>query len=83
MGQNIQEKINTSKKFTIKNFAFKNRESGTWPASESAIWALKARAPDNGFGKAFIHVGRRVLVDEDRFWEAVTHLQEAPNARNK
>lgn len=56
MGQNIQEKvINSSKKFTVKSFALKNRESGAWPNSESAIWALQARAPENDFGEAFIH----------------------------
>ena len=39
MGQNIQEeKIDSSKKFTVKNFALKNREAGAWPGSESAIW---------------------------------------------
>ena len=82
MGQNTQVMIiNSSKKFTVKSFALKNRESGAWPNSESAIWALKARAPENGFGKAFIHVGRRVLVDEDRFWEAVANLQEAPQCQ--
>lgn len=81
MGQNIQEeKINSSKKFTVKNFALKNREAGAWPNSESAIWALKARAPENGFGEAFIHVGRRVLIDEDKFWKAIARLQEANNA---
>ncbi len=84
MGQDTQEKtINNSKKFTVKSFALKNRESGAWPHSESAIWALKARTPENGFGKAFIHIGRRVLVDEDRFWEAVANLQGAKNASNR
>ena len=79
MGPNSQDKINSSKKFTVKSFALKNRESGAWPNSESTIWAIKARAPENGFGHAFFHVGRRVLIDEDRFWEAVAMLQEAKN----
>jgi len=84
MGQNIQEeKINSSKKFTVKNFALKNREAGAWPSSESAIWALKARAPENGFGEAFIHVGRRVLVVEQKFWEAVSRLQEAKDVSGR
>lgn len=82
MGQNTQE-ISNSKKFTVKSFALKNREGGAWPSSESAIWALKARAPENGFAKAFIHVGRRVLVDEERFWEAVAMLQESKNVSNR
>lgn len=79
MGPNTQDKNNSSKKFTVKGFALKNRESGAWPNSESAIWALKARAAENGFGHAFVHVGRRVLVDEQKFWEAVAMLQEAKN----
>lgn len=66
----------TNKKYTVKNFALKNREEGTWPDSEHSIWALKAGSPTNGFSKAFIQVGRRVLIDEDKFWEAITCLQE-------
>lgn len=84
MGQNAQDiTISNSKKFTVKNFAHKNQESGAWPNSESTIWALKARAPENGFANAFIHVGRRVLVDEERFWEAVAKLQEAKNVSKR
>jgi hypothetical protein len=80
MGQNTQEKmINSSSKFTVKNFAMRNRESGAWPSSESAIWALKAHAHENGFGEAFIHVGRRVLIDEGKFWDAVDKLQKVKN----
>jgi hypothetical protein len=63
-------------KFTVKNFALKNRESGAWPSSESAIYSLKRFSPENGFGEAFIKVGRRVLIDEDKFWEAVALLQK-------
>lgn len=68
---------NSSKKFTVKSFALKNREVGAWPGSESAIWALKARAHENGFAEAFINIGRRVLIDEDKFWEAVNRLQNS------
>jgi hypothetical protein len=73
--------MSTSKKYTVKNFALKNRESGAWPNSESAIWALKARASENGFSEAFIHVGRRVLIDEDKFWEVIARLQESKKGR--
>ena len=58
--------------FTVKNFANKNREQRSWPDSESAIWALRANSPCNGFGEAFITVGRRVLIDEEKFLEAIT-----------
>lgn len=83
----IEEERNSSsisrKCFTVKKFATKNRESGTWPDSESAIWALRAGSPQNGFGNAFITIGRRVLVDEEKFWEAVALLQEGKNVSTK
>jgi hypothetical protein len=66
----------TTNKFTVKNFALKNKESGSWPSSEHAIRSLKANAPANGFGEAFIKVGRRVLIDEEKFWEAIAQLQK-------
>jgi hypothetical protein len=70
----------SKKCFTVKKFAEKNKQEGTWPDSEFSIWALRAGSPQNGFGEAFITVGRRVLVVEQRFWEAVTRLQEVKNA---
>ncbi len=63
--------------FTVKNFAQKNADDGVWPSSEAAIWALRAGAPENGFGDAFLKVGRRVLVAEGKFWAAIELLQEA------
>lgn len=69
--------------FTVKKFAEKNRKQGTWPDSESAIWALRAGAPQNGFGNVFVTVGRRVLIDSERFWETVACLQEAKNASKR
>lgn len=69
----------SDKFFTIKNFAKKNRGTGTWPSSESAIWALRAKSSKNGFGDAFVTIGRRVLIDEEKFWKAIVHLQEAKN----
>ena len=65
--------------FTVKNFAKKNAEVGTWPGSASALWAFRAGAPENGFGESFITVGRRVLIDEEKFWEAISSLQEKKN----
>lgn len=62
---------NNPKLFTVKNFAKKNKEVGIWPGSESAIWALRANSNNNGFSKAFLSIGRRVLIDEEKFWEAV------------
>lgn len=65
--------------FTVKGFTKKNKEHGHWPDSESSIWALRARSPDNGFGEAFVTIGRRVLINEDKFWEAVRRIQEDKN----
>lgn len=72
----------SSKKcFTVKKLAAKNRENGTWPDSEAAIWALRAGSPENGIGKdVFLKVGRRVLVDEEKLWAAISNLQEVKNA---
>lgn len=71
-----------TKLFTVKNFAKKNAEAGAWPGSESAIWALRAGSPINGFGAAFITVGRRVLINEEKFWEAIENLQGMKNGSN-
>ena len=63
--------------FTIKKFAAKNRENGTWPGSEATIWALRSGSPAHGIDKdVFLKVGRRVLVDEEKFWVAISRLQE-------
>jgi hypothetical protein len=80
-----QDNFSTASKkmFTVKKFANKNQQNGTWPDSESAIWAIRAGSPENGFGKAFITVGRRVLIDEENFWEAVSNLQETKNVSQK
>ena len=59
------------------------KEQGCWPDSDSAIWALRAGSPDNGFGEAFVTIGRRVLIDEEKFWEAIARLQEVKNASGK
>jgi len=65
------ENDSISKNYTVKNFAKKNKEAGCWPGSESAIWALRADSPQNGFGEAFFSIGRRVLINEGKFWKAV------------
>lgn len=62
--------------FTVKQFAKKNAISGTWPNSEHAIWAIRADSPKNGFGKVFVKIGRRVLIDVDKWNEAISNLQE-------
>lgn len=76
MEQKEEQQLAKEKLFTVKHFAQRNLEQGTWPSSESAIWALRSGAPQNGFGDVFITVGRRVLVSDLRFWKAVERLQE-------
>jgi hypothetical protein len=71
---------NPRKCYKVRKLAEKNRENGFWPDSEAAIWALRAGAPQNGFGNVFLKVGRTVLVDENELWLAVDRLQEANNA---
>lgn len=80
--ENINSKIQDVARnvFTVKNFVQKNAEKGAWPSSEATVWALRAGSPGNGFGDAFITVGRRVLIDEVKFWAAVIRFQEAKNA---
>lgn len=34
----------------------------------------------NGFAGAFVKVGRRVLIDEDRFFECIDRQNPAPEA---
>lgn len=61
---------------TMAGFAKKNADSGRWPGSTATLWSLRANSSTNGFQKAFITIGRRVLVVEKEFWRAVLELQE-------
>lgn len=58
-----------AKFLTVNQFATENKEIGTWPHNIRVIRGLKERGKTNGFSKAFITVGRRVLIDVDLFWE--------------
>ena len=71
----IEEKKH-SRKMRVRQFAEQNARKGTWPDSQAAIWALRAKTPENGFADAFLKVGGVVLVDENKFWEAVDKLQK-------
>jgi hypothetical protein len=68
---------------TVEKFVKRNEERGTWPGTAAAVWGLRADAPQNGFGKAFVKVGRRVLVDVEEFWKAVYYLQEVKNGSHR
>lgn len=78
-----EKTISTGNFFTVQKFANKNKSQGCWPDTDAAIWALRAGSPENGFGKAFVTIGRRVLIDEIKFCEAIANLQEAKNASSK
>lgn len=60
---------------TVRQFCDKHR--GAWP-SESALRAiiLDASWGKNNFQSAIKRVGRRVLICEGKFWEAVDKMQE-------
>ncbi len=62
---------NEKKFLTVKQFV-KSCEGG-WPSSESALRAiiLDAAWGKNKFQKAFIRIGRRVLIDPIEFWACV------------
>ena len=75
MDQNADKKF-----FTVKQFAKKNREMGSWPGTESVLWALRSEEAENGFSKVFLKIGKRVLIDGEAFWLALTRLQESKHA---
>jgi hypothetical protein len=60
---------------TVRQFCDKHK--GGWP-SESALRAiiLDVDWGKNNFQAAFKRVGRRVLISEKAFWEAVERMQE-------
>ena len=53
--------------FTLRNFASKHPGAFTEP---SLRW-LAFNRDHNGFADAFIKVGRRIFVDENRFFDAI------------
>lgn len=55
---------------TIRRFAEKYSE--TW-SQDSLRW-LRFHDQTNGFEGAFLKVGRRVLIDEERFFAAIRKL---------
>ena len=53
--------LHTFRQFSEKNPAF----------PEGGLRALRFNAEKNGFGPAFVKIGRKVLIDEARFFEIV------------
>jgi hypothetical protein len=56
--------------YTVAQFA--KKQEGKWP-SEGALRALilGAGRGENNFLPAFIRINRRILIDEEKFWECV------------
>lgn len=62
---------------TLKQFAAKHAHLWTIP---SLRW-LRFNDQINGFNGAFVKVGRRLLIDETRFFAAIEQLNSPPVAR--
>jgi hypothetical protein len=56
---------------TIKGFC----SQVSWP-SESAMRSYVYRAPEMGIEGAFVRVGRRVLVDGDKFFKLIQQVED-------
>lgn len=64
----MKESINVNKSqfLTLEQFAQKN----PWP-QESTLRNLYYKRKSNGLEKAFIKVGRRIIVDEEMFFALI------------
>ncbi len=73
----------TSKKLvrTVREFCMKNRESGAWPSSESALRAIIQQGDQSPFAPAIIRYKRRVLIDQET-WEACLARLNTPIAND-
>ena len=56
---------------TLANFAEKHEAF-----TEKSLRWLRFNQTTNGFAPAFVNVGRRVLIDEDCFFECVDRLND-------
>jgi len=56
---------------TVKEFAKKCEELKCWPHSESAIRKIiyDSTLGLNNFSSAIIKGGKRILIDEEKFWK--------------
>jgi len=54
---------------TVREFCLKNRESGAWPSSESAVRAIIQQGQESPFAPAILRYNRRVLIDQVA-WDA-------------
>ena len=54
---------------TVREFCQKNRETGAWPSSESALRAIIQQEEQSSFAPAILRYNRRVLIDQVA-WDA-------------
>lgn len=73
MQSQISRTLLTFRAFAEKNPAF----------PESSLRHLRFNQSQNGFASAFIEIGRRVLIDEERFFFCVDQLQESGLSSHK
>jgi len=53
---------------TIKQFVDKNIEINRWPNTEANVRSLYRRKEVHQLEDAFVKIGGRILVDEERFY---------------
>lgn len=52
---------------SVKQLAHLNAQSGRWPHTERALRHLIFHAEENGFAECIRRIGRRVLIDIDKY----------------
>lgn len=60
-----------SKFLTIRQFAEKHT---AFP--QGGLRALRFNSANNGFAEAFVTVGRKVLINEERFFEIIAQINK-------
>lgn len=60
-----------SRKLTVKDFVKENQELNRYPNTEGTVWNIRQKMCKKGLEKAFVKMGRRVLIDENEFWKAL------------
>lgn len=54
--------------FTFHQFIEKNKNLDRWPHNINTLRSIYRRRETNDMEKAFIKIGRRILIDEDKFY---------------
>ena len=59
----------SEKLLTFKQFIDKNSALDRWPFTLGGLRSLYRRRDTNELAHAFVKVGKRILVDEDKFYK--------------